>query len=589
MEEQEYAQSSDGLVLTQLGIGQDVSRSDLTDQENKAQAESNYAEITVNASQAGVYSLGITYSNDEPAPVMLKTDGTTYVHPYNVDLVERYMQVSVNGGEPETVYFRNTYSWDSYRTVEVLVTLNAGENTLRFYNDNSYQFSSLVNSTAPVISNLTLAALTGNGTVTLAAGEQAGPADTSRLENKLAQYADRAAYQAVYTSDSWAAVETAAQAAQELLNSDAAQGEINQAAANLSDALDLLTEVSVPVTQKDLLAYYSFDGTLENAVTGANAQVVGSKANGTGGTAAYTNSATGTSGQAYRLTGSNGLKLDNPLTGEEYTLSFWLRSDNAPAYTGAVFFCDDAHQDTQWISVTPCGWLGHLGPMTWSFDHGTYYDNYNNTAQMQQGVWTHITVTAKNGQATIYVNGNAICSGGIAQVASQVDNLFLGVNYWDTSIQGAMDELYLYGKAMSADEVRALYEGNAPAAPEVDKNQLLETMLQASRLDSAQLSQTQLEALTDAMAAATTVYENSQATQQEVDQARQALEQAMSAEQPIRGDLNQDGAVNVLDVMVLAQYVVGQSVDITPEDYNNDGEIDLLDVMALAQMAIGVL
>ena len=142
---------------------------------------------------------------------------------------------------------------------------------------------------------------------------------------------------------------------------------------------------------------------------------------------------------------------------------------------------------------------------------------------------------------------------------------------------------------MSADEVRALYEGNAPAAPEVDKNQLLETMLQASRLDSAQLSQTQLEALTDAMAAATTVYENSQATQQEVDQARQALEQAMSAEQPIRGDLNQDGAVNVLDVMVLAQYVVGQSVDITPEDYNNDGEIDLLDVMALAQMAIGVL
>ena len=227
--------------------------------------------------------------------------------------------------------------------------------------------------------------------------------------------------------------------------------------------------------------------------------------------------------------------------------------------------------------------------MTWSFDHGTYYDNYNNTAQMQQGVWTHITVTAKDGQATIYVNGNAICSGGIAQVASQVDNLFLGVNYWDTPIQGAMDELYLYGKAMSADEVRALYEGNAPAAPEVDKNQLLETMLQASRLDSAQLSQTQLEALTDAMAAATTVYENSQATQQEVDQARQALEQAMSAEQPIRGDLNQDGAVNVLDVMVLAQYVVGQSVDITPEDYNNDGEIDLLDVMALAQMAIGVL
>ena len=91
-----------------------------------------------------------------------------------------------------------------------------------------------------------------------------------------------------------------------------------------------------------------------------------------------------------------------------------------------MFFCDDNDRDNRWVSITPSGWLGHLGPMVWSFNGGTYYDNYNNTAQMQQGVWTHITVTANNGQATVYVNGNAICSGSIAQVASKVDNIFLG-------------------------------------------------------------------------------------------------------------------------------------------------------------------
>lgn len=587
LEEQEYAQSTDGLVLTQLGIGQDVSRSDLTDEENKAQAESNYAEVTVEASAAGVYSLGITYSNDEPAPVMLKADGTTYVHPYNVDLVERYMQVSVNGNEPETVYFRNTYSWDSYRTVEVLVTLEEGENTIRFYNDNSYQFSSLVNSTAPVISNLTIASLTGFGSVAPVPGQSTAQPDTSRLESKLARYAQRQAYEAVYTAESWSAVETAAETAQGLLDGDATQAEINQAAANLSDALDLLTEVTVPVTQENLLAYYSFDDSLENAVTGAQAEVVGSRANGSGGTASYTTGATGTSGSAYQLTGSNGLKLDNPLTGEEYTLSFWLKDDNAPAYTGAVFFCDDAHQDSQWISVTPSGWLGHLGPMTWSFDNGTYYDNYNNTAQMQQGVWTHITVTARDGQATIYVNGNVICSGGIAQVASQVDNLFLGVNYWDTPIQGAMDELYLYDKAMSAQEVAALYQGNAPATPEVNKSGLLETMLQASRLDSSAMSEAQQAVLLAAMETASAVYADGQATQVQVEQAQSALAQAIAGILPVEGDLNGDGALDVLDVMCLAQSVVGQDVDITPTDFTGDGKVDLLDVMVLAQMANG--
>lgn len=588
LEEQEYAQSSDGLVLTQLGIGQDVSRSDLTDEENKQLAESNYAEVTVDASAAGVYSLGITYSNDEPAPVMLKADGTTYVHPYNVDLVERYMQVSVNGGEPETVYFRNTYSWDSYRTVEVLVTLEEGENTIRFYNDNSYQFSSLVNSTAPVISNLTIASLTGFGSVAAVPGQDTAQADTSRLESKLAQYAERQTYEVVYTSDSWAAVEQAAQTAQALLDSDATQAEINKAAAGLSDALDLLTEVSVPVTEENLLAYYSFDGTLENSVDGSTGEVVGSRANGSGGEAAYTEGANGATGSAYQLTGSNGLKLDNPLTGEEYTVSFWLKDDNAPAYTGAVFFCDDNDRDNRWVSITPSGWLGHLGPMVWSFNGGTYYDNYNDTAQMQQGVWTHITVTANNGQATVYVNGNAICSGSIAQVASKVDNIFLGVNYWDTAIQGAMDELYLYNRAMSAQEVAALYQGNAPTTPEVNKSQLLDAMLQASRLDSS-MTEDQQANLLAAMETASAVYQNPSATQQQVDDADQALREAIAAVQPIEGDLNDDGVLDVLDVMTLAQYVVGKPVDITPVDFTGDGEVDVLDVMTLAQMVNGSL
>ncbi|MBR2100786.1 MAG: hypothetical protein IJ927_05675 [Eubacterium sp.] len=90
---------------------------------------------------------------------MEKADGSTYIHPYNIDLVERYAQFSVNEGEPETVYFKNTLSWDTFKTLDIQLKLKKGKNTIKIYNDNSYHFSSLVNSTAPEIDTITVIAL----------------------------------------------------------------------------------------------------------------------------------------------------------------------------------------------------------------------------------------------------------------------------------------------------------------------------------------------------------------------------------------------------------------------------------------------
>ena len=144
-----YAKS--GKVISELGIGQNPAAGD--------KGEDNYVSFTYNASSEGMYNFSIRYSNDEPAPIMEKADGSTYIHPYNIDLVERYAQISVNGGEPETVYFKNTLSWDTFRTVNVQLELQQGENEIKIYNDNSYQFSNLVNSTAPEIDLVTVSKL----------------------------------------------------------------------------------------------------------------------------------------------------------------------------------------------------------------------------------------------------------------------------------------------------------------------------------------------------------------------------------------------------------------------------------------------
>ena len=153
LKENEYANS--GYVISELGVGQDLS-SDET-------AQYNYSTFSINAPSKGMYDFAIRYANDEPAPIMQKADGSTYIHPYNIDLVERYAQISVNGAEPETVYFKNTLSWETFRILDVQLELEEGINTVRIYNDNSYQFSNLVNSTAPEIDTVTVSKLSSDG------------------------------------------------------------------------------------------------------------------------------------------------------------------------------------------------------------------------------------------------------------------------------------------------------------------------------------------------------------------------------------------------------------------------------------------
>ena len=91
---------------------------------------SGKGEFTVNAEKDSVYYLTFTYSNNDE----------NGVHSYNVDLVERYVTVSVNG-ESYDLYCRNTYSWETYKTVSVAVNLSKGENIITLTNSGSRNFN----------------------------------------------------------------------------------------------------------------------------------------------------------------------------------------------------------------------------------------------------------------------------------------------------------------------------------------------------------------------------------------------------------------------------------------------------------------
>jgi hypothetical protein len=54
------------------------------------------------------------------------------------------------------------------------------------------------------------------------------------------------------------------------------------------------------------------------------------------------------------------------------------------------------------------------------------------------------------------------------------------------------------------------------------------------------------------------------------------------------GDLNDDGLVNVLDVVVLVNIVLGQAAQDPAGDLNDDGLINVLDVVILVNIILGV-
>ncbi len=94
-------------------------------------SEGGKSEYKINAPEKGTYKLTINYSNN-------RENG---VHSYNVDLVEDFITISVNGEKSENLYCRNTYSHDTYTTVTTNISLEKGENVLTFSNDGANKFN----------------------------------------------------------------------------------------------------------------------------------------------------------------------------------------------------------------------------------------------------------------------------------------------------------------------------------------------------------------------------------------------------------------------------------------------------------------
>ena len=267
---------------------------------------------------------------------------------------------------------------------------------------------------------------------------------------------------------------------------------------------------SVDITS-DLIAYYPFDDSLDNIVS-----KTGGKATLHGGSGATWNKpavgeatyGAGKKGKAFDFNGgangvdgNNGLELDAKVTTDAYTISFWAQMDAYAQYTSLVF----ANSDNGGYNLAQ-NWGGTTFPTLRVWKDGgwsggaadVYVDAWNAPAA---GTWAYITLTYANGTFYLYRDGVEMATVGnaehtLATIKNQI--LFLGINWWDATIDGRIDDFALYSRALSADEVAALYaEENADTSAQTlsvtaagNKTTLTNTKYSGGTydLDSVQLS-----------------------------------------------------------------------------------------------------
>ncbi|MCR4897477.1 MAG: LamG domain-containing protein [Lachnospiraceae bacterium] len=198
----------------------------------------------------------------------------------------------------------------------------------------------------------------------------------------------------------------------------------------------------------------------------------------------------GVKGQAAYTDGVNGLKLDVNGVGQKYTVSFWVYAARNAQYMPTLQYGPDMHGDAtggqHYVNFTWASWnptsddLSY--PSIWAYDQnaeGAPWPNwYADDVNAHTREWVNITMTVDPAetnadgtliQAHLYMNGEELVgtdSEGNARPVNIVQNsmepsdnydFLLGINYWDATMKGAFDEVYIYDYVLSADQIKGLY------------------------------------------------------------------------------------------------------------------------------------
>jgi len=223
--------------------------------------------------------------------------------------------------------------------------------------------------------------------------------------------------------------------------------------------------------EEGLKAYYPFDGDLEDKTGNfGEGTMVGNRINAP--TLRGPEFAEGVIGQALVFDGKKGVVLGEDLiTDYDYSVAFWLRVDAFTNHTTTFFGCYvDEDNYFYWFSFVPYGW--NNGTLIWARDDkkNIWYDGLP-PFNLEKERWYHVVIVVDQGKARLFIDGEEVPLkvqiNGQPNPQGLVPDVFsikpgalfaLGVNYWDPALRGMIDELRVYDRPLTAEEVKLLYE-----------------------------------------------------------------------------------------------------------------------------------
>lgn len=144
------------------------------------------------------------------------------------------------------------------------------------------------------------------------------------------------------------------------------------------------------------------------------------------------------------------------------TVSAWVYMDALPGSgtTGTIFYKYSSGDSNYYYSL---GIFNNAGPIKVRFSTGGGGAATDSTSSVSAGQWYHIVATFNRPTVSIYINGILDKTGtdNVASFASGSGTARIGgitSNYFN----GKIDDVRVYNRALSADEVAQLYRLNAP-------------------------------------------------------------------------------------------------------------------------------
>ena len=229
---------------------------------------------------------------------------------------------------------------------------------------------------------------------------------------------------------------------------------------------------AIDTGEPGLVANYQFDGDAKDATPYANHGVIGGKPT------FITH--TGFSGQAIKFNGGDTVIAKNAvqLISDFTTFSFWIRVDSTNLNDAEAYIIDFGHWDQRMKISLP----QHRKIVFTTNSKNTQFPNAisdmdsGDGNDLTKGIWWYVTMVHDGTSDIIYVNG---VQTNIKPAAGKLNNtartLAFGGNPVDGGqyFLGALDNLKIYNKALTAAEVKKLFTTGTTPVEDVPSAELL--------------------------------------------------------------------------------------------------------------------